>query len=185
MLPIAEAELVLHFRAPEAQSAIAGQVMQRLRAENARLVSPEVMTLDRYFDRMLLPQRLIAQASGVLAALQLLLAVAGLSGLVAYVTALRWREVGIRTALGASRRSVLGLVMRQGIRLTAIGGAIGVTLSLVVSRVVALSLPVTMPVVLSALLVAAVIFSVTGAIAMWLPARRALDVAPAVALRVD
>jgi ABC-type antimicrobial peptide transport system permease subunit len=42
-----------------------------------------------------------------------------------------------------------------------------------------------MPIVLGALLVAAVIFSVTGAIAMWLPAQRALDVAPAVALRVD
>jgi len=183
--PMAEAELVLHFRAPEAQSEIAGQVMQRLRAENARLVSPEVMTLDRYYDRMVLPQRLMAQASGVLAALQLLLAVAGLSGLVAYVTTLRRREVGIRTALGASRGSVLGLVMRQGIRLTGIGGAIGAALSLVVSRAVALSLPVTMPIVLGALLVAAVIFSITGAIAMWLPAQRALDVAPAVALRAD
>ena len=185
MLPGAEAELVLHVRVPEAQSATAGQVMQRLRDESLRLVSPEVMTLDRYYERVVFPQRLIANASGVLAIMQLLLAVAGLSGLVAYVTALRRREVGIRVALGASRRSVLGLVMRQGIRLTAIGGAIGVTLSLVVSRVVALSLPVTMPVVLSALLVAAVIFSVTGAIAMWLPARRSLDVAPAAALRAD
>jgi hypothetical protein len=185
MLPGAEAELVLHVRVPEAQSATAGQVMQRLRDESLRLVSPEVMTLDRYYERVVFPQRLIANASGVLAIMQLLLAVAGLSGLVAYVTALRRREVGIRVALGASRRSVLGLVMRQGIRLTAVGGAIGLALSLLVSRVVALSLPVTMPVVFNALLVAAVIFSVTGAIAMWLPARRALDLAPAVALRTE
>jgi hypothetical protein len=185
MRPGAEAELVLHFRAPEAQPAIAGQVMTRLRAEQARLVATEVMTLDRYYDRVALPQRLMAQASGALAALQLLLAVAGLSGLVAYVTALRRREVGIRTALGASRGSVLALVMRQGIRLTATGGAIGLALSLGVSRVVATSLPVTTPMVLGALLLAAAIFAVTGAIAMLLPAQRALDVAPSVALRVD
>ncbi len=184
MASMAEAELVLHARAPQAQAAIAGQIMQRLRAENAKLVSPEVMTLDDYYDRTVLPQRLLARASGVLAALQLLLAVAGLSGLVAYVTALRRREVGIRAALGASRRSVLGLVMRQGIRLTAIGGTDG-AVSLALSRVVALSLPLTPPIVLRALLVAAGILAVTGAVAMWLPARRALEVAPASALRVD
>jgi ABC-type antimicrobial peptide transport system permease subunit len=115
----------------------------------------------------------------------MLLAVAGLSGLVAYVTALRRREVGIRTALGASRRSILGLVMRQGIRLTAIGGAIGVVISVGVSRVVALSLPVTMPIVVGALVVAVGVFVVTGTIAMCLPARRALEVAPGAALAVD
>jgi len=121
----------------------------------------------------------------VLAALQILLAVAGLSGLVAYITALRRREVGIRTALGASRRSVIGLVMRQGIRLTAIGGATGIALSLAVSRIVALSLPVTTPFVLAALLIAVLIFAVTGAIAMWVPAQHALDGAPAAALTVE
>jgi hypothetical protein len=185
MLPVAEAEVVLHIRAPDAQSAIAGQVMQRLRAESARLVSPEVMTLDRYYDRVVFPQRLIARASSVLATLQILFAVAGLSGLVAYITALRRREVGIRTALGASRRSVIGLVMRQGIRLTAIGGATGIALSLAVSRIVALSLPVTTPFVLAALLIAVLIFAVTGAIAMWVPAQHALDGAPAAALTVE
>jgi ABC-type antimicrobial peptide transport system permease subunit len=185
MRPMAEAEVVLLVRAPEAQSVIAGQAAQLLRAEDARLVSPEVMTLDRYYERVVLPQRLIAQASGILAALQLLLAIAGLSGLVAYVTALRRREVGIRSALGAKRRDILGLVMRQGIRLTVIGGAIGVALSVVVGRVVTQSLPVTLPIAVVALFAAAGLFAITGAFAMWLPARRALDVGPAVALRVD
>jgi putative ABC transport system permease protein len=185
---IAEAELVLHVRSPGspgAQRALAGEIMRRLRAEQAKLVTPEVITLENWYNRIALPQRVLAQASGALAAFQLLLAVAGLSGLVAYVTALRRREVGIRTALGASRGSVLALVMRQGIRLTALGALVGVTLSLPVSRGVALSLPVTLPIVLGAVLLAAVLAAVTAAIAMLLPARRALEVAPAAALRVD
>lgn len=75
--------------------------------------------------------------------------------------------------------------MRQGLRLTAIGGVIGIALSLGVSRLVALSLPVSAPIVLNSLLAAAAVFVATGALAMWLPARRALDVPPADALRVD
>ncbi len=182
---MAEAELVLLVRAPGAPAAIRSALVQRLRAEQPKLVPAEVITLDEHYDRILFPQRVLARASGVMAALQLLLAVAGLSGLVAYVTALRRREVGIRTALGASRRSVLGLVMRQGIRLTTIGVGIGVVLSLFVSRVVSLSLPVSAPMVVGALVAAVGVFALTGVIAMWLPARRALEVAPAAVLRVD
>jgi putative ABC transport system permease protein len=180
-----EAELILHFRAPTGQSAIATQVAQQLRRYNTRLVAPKVITLDEYIDRAVLPQRILARASGVVAVVQLVLAIAGLSGLVAYVTALRRREIGIRTALGASRGSVLALVMRQGIRLTAIGGTIGLGLSLIVARIVADSLPVTAPIVGGGLLLAAAIFGVVGTAAMLLPARRALDMAPAAALRVD
>jgi ABC-type antimicrobial peptide transport system permease subunit len=156
-----------------------------LHRESTRIVAPDVITLDEYYNRVVLPQRIMARASGVLAALQLLLAVAGLSGLVAYVTTLRRREIGIRTALGASGRSVIVLVMRQGVRLTLIGGAIGLLLSLAVSQVIAATMPVTVPVMVGGLVLAAGIFAFVAMIAMLLPACRALDVAPAVALRVD
>ena len=181
----AEAEVILHVRAPSRQAAIAGQLAQMLHRESTRIVAPDVITLDEYYNRVVLPQRIMARASGVLAALQLLLAVAGLSGLVAYVTTLRRREIGIRTALGASGRSVIVLVMRQGVRLTLIGGAIGLLLSLAVSQVIAATMPVTVPVMVGGLVLAAGIFAFVAMIAMLLPACRALDVAPAVALRVD
>lgn len=180
-----EAEVILHLRAPSGQAAIAEQVAHMLRRENTRLAAAEVMTLDEYFNRQALPQRIMAQVSAVLAALQLLLAIAGLSGLVAYVTTLRRREIGIRVALGASRRSVMGLVMRQGVRLTMIGGVIGLLASLAVGQVVAAVMPVTVPSVVGGLLIAAGIFAAVAITAMMLPARRALGVSPAAALRVD
>ncbi len=182
---IAEAELILHVRTAERQSAIAWQIAEFLRYENPRLVAGEVMTLERYYDEVVMPQRAMAYGAGALAVLQLVFAVAGLAGLVAYVTSLRRREVGILTALGASRGAVLRLVLRQGVTLAAIGALVGLALSLAASQIVVATLPVTVPMLLSALLIAAVVFSVTAGVAMLLPARRALSVTPAEALRMD
>jgi ABC-type antimicrobial peptide transport system permease subunit len=176
---------MLHVRAPGRPDATAGQVAQLLRRYNTQLVAPKPMTLDEYYDRMLIPLRLMAQGSGILATLQFLLAVAGLSGLVTYVAALRRREIGIRTALGATRGSVLRLVMRQGLRLTTLGGVIGLVVSGLVARVIADSLTVTPSIVVGGLLIAVAVFGVIGTIAMLVPAYRALDVMPATALRVD
>jgi putative ABC transport system permease protein len=180
-----EGRVIIHVRAPAGQTAIAAQIAEQSRRYGARLVAPRAITLDAYRDRAVAPQRIMARASGAIATVQLVLAIAGLSGLVAYVTALRRREIGIRTALGAGRRSVLALVMRQGIRLTAIGGAIGLALSVGVARVVADALTVTPSIMVGGLLLAAVVFALVGTIAMLLPARRALDLDPAAALRVD
>ena len=187
-LPLAmgrEAQFMLHVRVSGNRDAVAGQIVETLRRYNRQLVAPKAITLEEYYDNMLLPLRLMSEGAGVLAVLQLLLAVAGLSGLVAYVTELRRREIGIRTALGATQASVLRLVMRQGLRLTAIGGAIGLVASVGLSRVVADALTITPLVVVGGLLTAAAIFGVVGTTAMMIPARRALSVAPATALRVD
>lgn len=180
-----EAEVIFHVRAPTSQAAIAAQMTALFRTQSARLVAPKPMTIDEYLDLLLLPQRIMAQASGVIATIQLLLAVAGLSGLVAYVTALRRREIGIRSALGAPRASVLRLVVTQAVRLGGAGAAIGLGLSGIVASAIADTLPMSVEIVAGGLVTAAVVFTVVGVIAMLVPARRALSVTPAEALRVD
>ena len=180
-----DGQFMLHFRVAGNGDAIAGQVRELMRRYERQLVAPKAITLDAYYDSMLIPLRIMAQGSGVLATLQFLLAVAGLSGLVAYVTELRRKEIGIRTALGATRSSVLRLVMRQGVRLTAVGGLIGLAVSGAVARVIADSLTVTPLIVIEGLFIAAAAFGIVGTIAMLVPARRALSVAPATALRQD
>ena len=177
--------LVLHIRAGGSARALAAPVARELRRYNARMVAPEVSTMSSYMDRAFLPQRIAARASGVLALLQMVLAVAGLSGLVAYVTAQRSREIGIRAALGAGRSSIVRLVLRQGVRLTALGGVAGVALSLLMGRVIATSLPVGAAIELRALASAVACFALVAGAAMLLPARRALAVTPAAALRAD
>jgi hypothetical protein len=180
-----EAEINLEVRVTSGESAVAKHVADVLRRYNAAVVAPKPITLDEYYDRTLLPLRILAQGSAAIAVFQFLLAVAGLSGLVAYVTELRRREIGIRTALGATRSSVLRLVTRQGLRLTLAGAVIGLVLSAVASMAMADAIALTPAMVATGLVLAATVFAVVGTIAMLIPARRALHVAPAVALRAD
>jgi putative ABC transport system permease protein len=127
--------------------------------------------------------RLRALVLGAFAVLALLLATIGIYGLVSYSVATRTREFGIRLALGADKRSVLSLVVGGGVRLLAFGILIGLAGAWALTRLLSSLLygitatdPLTYA-ALSALLVA------VGALASYIPARRATRVDPMVALR--
>jgi ABC-type antimicrobial peptide transport system permease subunit len=115
----------------------------------------------------------------------LILAVIGLYGIVSFSAVQRTREIGIRMALGGTARDVLGLILRQGIRMVILGLAVGVLAALGITRVMTGILigvspndPVTFVAV--ALLLAAIALA-----ACWIPARRATRVDPGVALRYE
>ena len=115
----------------------------------------------------------------------IVLAAVGTYGVMAYDVLQRRREIGIRVALGASRRSVLSLVLAQGLTLVAIGAAIGLTASALVTRSMAKMLfevgPRDLPVFVSV----AILLAATGILATYVPAWRATRVDPLVALRED
>ena len=125
---------------------------------------------------------------GLLAAfsvLGLVLSATGLYGVVSYAVVQRTREMGVRMALGASTGSVLRLVLRSPLVLTAAGACAGVLAALLLTRYVRellFGVSAANPVVLVG---AAVAMIVVGAVATWVPARRALRVDPARALRVE
>jgi ABC-type antimicrobial peptide transport system permease subunit len=129
--------------------------------------------------------RLTGLLLGVFAAVALTLAAVGLYGVLAYLVTLRTQEIGIRLALGADRPSVLGLVLRQGLGLSAAGIALGLAVALAAARVMGSVVygvdprdPPTLAAVVALLLA-------VSAVASWLPARRATRVDPLVALRTD
>jgi putative ABC transport system permease protein len=120
---------------------------------------------------------------GLFALTALLLAALGIYGVISYVVGERTHEIGIRLALGAQRRSILGLVLRQGLGLAAAGTAVGITATPAIVRLMAGLLygvsptdPLTIAGV-SALLLA------VAFVACYLPAQRALRVHPMTALR--
>jgi ABC-type antimicrobial peptide transport system permease subunit len=129
--------------------------------------------------------RLGAVLFGVFGAIALLLAVVGVYGVKAYAVACRTREIGIRMALGAHRRDVFALIMRQGAMQTALAVAVGLLLSLAAGRVLAQILYEVSPSDPFALLVSSAMLTAAALLACFLPARRATHVDPIQALRTE
>jgi putative ABC transport system permease protein len=129
--------------------------------------------------------RLGAILFGVFGGIALLLAVVGVYGVKAYAVACRTREIGIRMALGAHRRDVFGLIMRQGALQTALAVALGVLLSLGAGRVLAQILYEVSPSDPFALVISSVMLAAAALLACFLPARRATQVDPIQALRTE
>ena len=130
-------------------------------------------------------ERMFAWLASLFGLLTLLLASVGLYGVIEYSTMRRTAEIGVRMALGAHRRDVMAMVLREALRLTAIGVVIGLALAPAVGRVVSTMLYGVSAADPLTILGASVLMFVAAALAAFLPARRAMRVDPIVALRYE
>jgi ABC-type antimicrobial peptide transport system permease subunit len=144
-----------------------------------------VQSVQDAVEPQLRPWRLGATVFGLFGGLALLLAAFGLYGMLAYTVAQRSQEMGVRIALGAEASDVVGLVVRQGLRVVAIGLGLGLTVALAASRAVASLLYGVKPDDPLVLAVAALVLVVAALVASYFPARRATRVDPVVALRSE
>ena len=188
-LPYAQAPASMRARNAVATARITGptaDVVQAVRATVRRLdvAAPvSLQTVETRIDESLVRERLLALIAAFLGSVSLLLACGALGGLMAHLVGTRTREIGLRLALGAERRTVLALVLRQALMVAAVGVAAGLGLTLAGERLVARFLTGVEPGDPVSLAAAASIVLVTTAAASYLPARRAARVDPMVALR--
>jgi ABC-type antimicrobial peptide transport system permease subunit len=151
-----------------------------------RSVAVEVKPMRSALAFALLPSQVGAALLGTLGMLGLLLAMVGLYAIVSYTVSRRVGEIAIRSALGAGRRQVAGLVVRDATVLVGVGLAAGLAISALVTRPLAAflvaGLSATDPLSLAA---TAAAFVVVTVVASWLPARRAMRVSPWVAMRLE
>jgi ABC-type antimicrobial peptide transport system permease subunit len=129
--------------------------------------------------------RLGAMLFGAFGGIALLLAVVGVYGVKAYAVACRTREIGIRMALGAHRKDVFTLIMRQGAMQTGLAITVGLLLSLAAGRVLSQILYQVSPADPFALVVSSILLTAAALLACFLPARRATYVNPITALRTE
>jgi predicted permease len=144
-----------------------------------------VYTYEEKGDQALIYEQMTARLSSFFAIVALVVAAAGLFGLMSYAVTLRTREIGIRMALGSQRAAILALVVREAMLLTSIGIAIGIPCALMAGQLIAHMLfelssadPLTLAGSSTALLLA-------GLLAGYLPARKAMKMDPVVALRQE
>jgi putative ABC transport system permease protein len=136
-------------------------------------------------DAALARERLVAMLSGFFGALAVFLAAIGLYGVTACTAAQRRTEIAIRMSLGAQRSEVIGLVLRRGLGLTAIGIALGLATAAAVTRYLEALLFGVTPVDPATFFGVSFIFVAVAAVASGMPARRASNVDPMVALRAE
>jgi len=129
--------------------------------------------------------KLGAMLFGAFGCIALLLAVVGVYGVKAYAVACRTREIGIRMALGAHRKDVFALIMRQGAMQTALAVSVGLLLSLAAGRVLSQILYGVSPTDPFALIASSLMLAAAALLACFLPARRATYVNPITALRTE
>jgi putative ABC transport system permease protein len=166
-------------------TALAGSIQRQIAAIDPTLAAGNVQTFERVVVKALAPLRITTGILVALAALALLLAGLGIYGVISFAVARRTHEIGVRLAIGAQRRAVLGLIVRQGMQLALVGVAIGLAGAVALCRGMASVLYGVNPTDLAVYAAATAVLVVIAVLASYVPARRAAALDPLVALRTE
>jgi predicted permease len=181
----ARASYVVHVRTVAEPTALAPSLRREILAIDGEALISEVRTLPQLIRSQLRQDRMFATLASFFALLALALGAIGIYGIVAYRVAHRTAEIGVRMALGAQKSDVLWLIMRETLVLLAAGAVIGVPAALAAARLIKSLLFGLDPWDPLTIACATVVLFAAGALAGFLPARRAASIEPTQALRSE
>ncbi len=173
----------LALRTHVAPSAVIPSLRTTLRQFDPDLAVMDIRTMQDVVDTSLGSQALAVRLLWIFAGAALLIAIAGIYGLLAYNVSQRTRDLGVRMALGASRSNVIALVLRQAVILLAIGVGIGIAAAVSAGTVLRSFLYGVVPYDAATIVAVCVVLLGCGLIASYIPARRASRIDPVKALR--
>jgi predicted permease len=187
-LPLAqnhETGMTLMVRTRSEPTGLASSIGQTLQALDKNVPVTNIRSMKDLIGNSLYAARMGAALIGVFGLLALLLAAVGLYGVMAYAVSQRTREIGIRMALGAQRRDVLRLVLREGMTLVLIGSVLGLITAITVSRLLVSFLYGISATDALTFFATIVVLTIVAFIASLIPAHRATKVDPIIALRYE
>ena len=162
-----------------------GAVREAVQSADKNQPLSATTTMDEVIAKSVAPRRFRMLLLGLFALLALLLAVIGVYGVIAYSSSQRTHEFGVRIALGADRRDILKLVVRQGFKLTLVGVSIGIGGAFVLTRFLSSLLYGVSPHHPLTFAGVATLLMLVAFAASYIPARRAMRVDPMVTLRYE
>jgi predicted permease len=165
-------------------SAVSAAVRDKIASVSSE-IDIEFVVLKKSIQDRLIRERILALLSGSFGFLALILAMIGLYGVISYIVTLRRAEIGIRMALGASRKNIVAIVLGQTFTLALLGIAVGAVLALLTTRGAAVLLYGIRPQDPFTLMAASVFLGTVALCASLIPARRATQVDPMIALRYE
>jgi len=184
-VPLTHSQAVFEIRTANDPKSLIAPVRELINKRDSNLPMMDVKTESEHIDMLLGQERMVAQLSSYFGVVALLLACIGLYGLLSYEVTRRTREIGIRMALGARRANLIRVVVVQGIAVALIGAAVGVAAALAVSRLLTKLLFGVKPGDPATLIAVMLLLLTVALLAAFLPARRATQVDPMIALRCE
>ena len=175
----------LHFyvRTRQAPEAISNEIRAAMARIDTKLIVNDLSTLNQQIDDTIANERAVAMLATVFGLLAVLLAGIGLYGILAYSTAQRTREIGIRMALGAQRSAVIGLILREVLILSATAVAVTIPLAMLATRAMKSQLYNVSTADFAVYAMGVSVIALIATMAALVPARRAASVQPSRALR--
>jgi putative ABC transport system permease protein len=177
--------MTLAIRSRDASPGLVEEVKKQIWSLDSQIPVSDVHAMHDLIAVSLAQQRFNMLLLGLFAALALILAAVGIYGAMAYAVNQRTHEIGIRTALGAQRRDVLRLVMRDGAKIALFGIASGIAGALALTRLMTSLLFEVRPTDPATFTGVAILLALVALAACYIPARRAMRVDPMVALRYE
>ena len=178
-------QMTLLVRTASAPAALAETLRQAIRGLDPALAVFQAEPMNKVLDDSVATPRFSTILLATFAAVALLLAAVGLYGVISHAVSQRTREIGIRMALGASRAAVVQMIVGRGLALAAAGIVAGLAAAAVIVRLFATLLFGVSATDLSTYAASGVLLLVVGALASYVPARRAMRVDPVIALRTE
>jgi putative ABC transport system permease protein len=183
--PATQRHRYLFVRSVLPAATLASAIRNHVAALNPAQPLTSVKTMNDVVAATTAPRRFNTIVLGLFAAIALLLSAVGIYSVISYATALRTKEIGIRTALGAAKRSILLLVLKKGIVLAGAGAVIGFAAAFALTRLMSSLLFGVSPSDPLVFIIVGLVCLAAALLACLLPARRATEVDPLICLRYE